>query len=363
MLLWLGMWGGALLSLAVGLVLLFLLFAFYERRYPYVPGPYRIHSLRNVPATETARPGKVPTSVQPQQTGEQRQNKTEIKYGSSAFDDKTLSALRLSDLFVHKKVIVIGSLPGEGDGFAARLAKLLDVPYLHISNLHLLLEPKEGSDAGIQVITDIAKVKQLKGGYPTQVNHIIRDFFRRKKFSGWVVDLVLDKWEVSDILLEDGWELIWLEYPLHEKFKHLFCKIVKKKILFSPEKMFPEEEKENEEKEETEKEENGISQKTSRTQEKEISSSSLQTTKKQELQQQQKPMMDYTRYWYSWKNLLCFWDENRSLVARLFRHHFKDQAAVPYLWEKHPQLNLWTFASKTDADEFLAALEIVVKHE
>lgn len=64
----------------------------------------------------------------------------------------------------------------------------------------------------------------------------------------------------------------------------------------------------------------------------------------------------YTSYWYRWSNLVCFWDENRSLLAKTMSVHYKNLQTAPFLLDHNGQVECWHLLSPSQADAFLQAV-------
>jgi hypothetical protein len=67
--------------------------------------------------------------------------------------------------------------------------------------------------------------------------------------------------------------------------------------------------------------------------------------------------LGYTRYWYSWANLACLWDANRSLLAKTISVHYKNQHVAPFLLDHNGQIECWPLHSLAEFETLLHAAE------
>lgn len=64
----------------------------------------------------------------------------------------------------------------------------------------------------------------------------------------------------------------------------------------------------------------------------------------------------FTDYWYRWSNLVRFWDENRSLLAKTVSVYYKNLQTAPFLLDHNGQLECWHMRSLAQLETFLCAV-------
>jgi hypothetical protein len=98
---------------------------------------------------------------------------------------------------------------------AWRLAQALKVPYLELSNVNIFFDEEEedkeekeegegkgkGSEEGaVRRPRDWRKEAEIKQRFPSRVGDMVRRFFSKNKYNGYVIDMILDRWEVRVVL-------------------------------------------------------------------------------------------------------------------------------------------------------------------
>ena len=92
---------------------------------------------------------------------------------------------------------------------AWRLAQALKVLYLELSNVNIFFdhdddnneEENEGKGKGSEADAvrrphDWRKEAEIKQRFPSRVGDMVRRFFSKNKYNGYVIDMILDRWEV-----------------------------------------------------------------------------------------------------------------------------------------------------------------------
>jgi len=236
-----------------------------------------------------------------------------------------------SNLITRTKVVVIGTMPGtpleERTGW--RLAQALEVPYLELSNVNIqlhLVEEKLTRHNGevarrLMRSNDWRQEAETKSGFPSRVGDMVRRFFSKNKYNGYVIEMLLDRWETYDPLFEEARDIVWVELSLGRLLLQLARRVAEVLLLRSTRPML---------REDLEPDQEG------------------RTTTRRRL---------YTEYWYNWRNLVCFWDENRSLLAKTISLYYKNLQTAPFLLDHNGQLECWHIHSTSQLEAFLVAVK------
>jgi hypothetical protein len=248
--------------------------------------------------------------------------------------NKSIDQLPGSNLVTRTKVVVIGTMPGTplDERPAWRLAQALKVPYLELSNANIFFnsegqEHESDASGGSAVSSsgavirprDWRKEAEIKQRFPSRVGDMVRRFFSKNKYNGYVIDMILDRWETYDALFEEVRDIVWLDLSLAEYVKALLWRMVQATLLQRSRPMFREDAEQG--------------------------------------------RLAYTRYWYHWGNLLCLWDANRSLLAKTISVYYKNQHVAPFLLDHNGQIECWPLRSSAEFDTLLQAAEAEKKKE
>lgn len=245
--------------------------------------------------------------------------------------NKTIDQLPGSNLVTRTKVVLIGTMPGTPleERPAWRLAQALKVPYLELSNVNIFFDEEEedkeekeegegkgkgkGSEEGaVRRPRDWRKEAEIKQRFPSRVGDMVRRFFSKNKYNGYVIDMILDRWETYDALFEEARDIVWLDLSLADYVKALLWRVVQ---------------------------------------------STLHRSRPMFREDAERGRLGYTRYWYSWANLACLWDANRSLLAKTISVHYKNQHVAPFLLDHNGQIECWPLHSLAEFETLLHAAE------